>query len=123
MAVALLGTAGMLGRSFSQLRSVDMGFRPEGVMSFFLGLQGEAYGEVEARSAFYDELLPRLAALPGVASVGGVSSLPLSGFDGDITLQAEEAPIPPPGQERSAWIRRVTPDYMETLGLRLLSGR
>lgn len=123
MAVALLATAGILGRSFSQLRSVDMGFEAEGVVSFFLGLPGEGYQDVEARLAFHDELLPRLAGLPGVTSVGGVSSLPLSGFDGDITLQAEEAPVPPPGQRRAAWIRRVTSGYMETLGLRLVAGR
>jgi predicted permease len=123
MAVALLGTAGMIVRSFAQLRSVDMGFEPQGVMSFFVSLQGDAYQEVEARGAFFDQLLTRLEALPGVESVGGVSSLPLSGFDGDITTQAAEAPIPPPGQRRAAWFRRATPDYIETLGLSLVSGR
>ncbi|MEJ2540138.1 MAG: ABC transporter permease [Gemmatimonadota bacterium] len=123
LAVALLATAGVLGRSFSELRAVDLGFRPEGVASFFLGLQGPAYDAPEARAAFFRELLPRLGALPGVEAVGGVSSLPLSGFDGDVTVQAEEAPIPPPGQRRAAWVRRATPDYMETLGLRLVAGR
>ncbi len=123
MAVALLGTAGILARSFSELRSVDLGFRPGGVMTFFVGLQGDGYAAPESRMAFYDELIPRLQALPGVEAAGGVNSLPLAGFDGDITFQAEDAPIPPPGQRRAAWIRRVTPDYMETLGLQVVAGR
>ena len=123
LAVALLATAGILGRSFQRLRTVDLGFQPEGVVSFFVGLPGVGYEDREDRAALFERLEADLNALPGVAAAGGVTSLPLSGFDGDVTITPEGTPPPQPGQPQAGWIRRVTPMYMETLGLRVVAGR
>jgi predicted permease len=123
LAVALLCTAGLLTRSLAQLRSVDLGFEPRGVLTFFLGLPGEAYRDRNTRADFLRTLEDRLGALPGVEGVGGVTALPLAGFDSDVDFRLEGAPEPEPGRQPTAWVRRVTPTYMETMGLRLLSGR
>ena len=123
LAVALLATAGILGRSFQQLRTVDLGFDPDGVMTFLVGLPAVGYEEREDRAALFERLEEDLTALPGVAGAGGVSSLPLSGFDGDITITPEGTPPPEPGQPQAGWVRRVTPTYMATMGLRIVAGR
>ncbi len=123
LAVALLCTAGILTRSFERLRSVDLGFEPRGVLTFFLGLPGEAYQDGDARGEFLQALEERLGALPGVEAVGGVTALPLAGFDGDVDFRLEGAPEPELGRQPTAWIRRVTPSYMEALNLRVIAGR
>ena len=123
LAVALLATAGVLGRSFQQLRSVDLGFDPSDVMTFRISLPPGPYDDVEARAAFQQEAATRLAALPGVADVGAVSALPLANFNGDVTYTIEGRPLPEPGDETAAWIRRVLPGYMSSMDLELVAGR
>jgi len=123
LAVALLVTAGVLGRSFQALRSVDMGFDPTDVMTFRISLPGEAYSDVDARAAFQVEVAERLSGLAGVSSVGATSSLPLADFNGDITYTVEGRPLPEPGDETATWIRRVIPGYMQSMDLDLVAGR
>jgi putative ABC transport system permease protein len=55
--------------------------------------------------------------------VGSISSLPLSGFDGDTNFFVEGAAPPSPGLEPSVWLRRATPDYFDAIGLQVVSGR
>jgi len=105
------------------LNSVDLGFDPGGVLAMQLGLPSARYADSADRIAFYNELERRLAALPGVDAVGGTDTLPLGGRDGDANFQIEGQPVPPPDRERIAWIRRMTPGYPATIGLRVTSGR
>lgn len=123
LAVALLTTASLLARSLTQLQTVDLGYEPESVTTFFLGLPGEAYQDRQARAAFLTELEPRLAALPGVEAAGSVSSLPLAGFDEDTDFNVDGRPPPEPGEPRAAWVRRITPGYTRAMGLTLVTGR
>ncbi len=123
MALVLTSGAGLLIKSFDNLRSADLGFAPEGVTTFFLGLPDSRYPDREAVRTFFTDLETRIAAIPGVTRVGSVSSLPLSGFDGDVNFNVEGRPMPEPGQERAAWLRRVTEGYHETMGIPLLAGR
>ncbi|MDT8369156.1 MAG: ABC transporter permease [Longimicrobiales bacterium] len=123
IAVTLLAGAGLLGRSFQQLRSVDLGFEPTDVMTFRVSLPGVAYDDADARAVFQNELADRLRALPGVTEVGAVSALPLVGFDSDVTYTIEGRPPPEPGEETAAWIRRVIPGYMEAMDLEVIAGR
>ena len=123
LAMVLLVGAGLLLRTFQQMNTVDLGFEPNGVLALQLGLPSSRYADQADRIAFYGELERRLGALPGVNAVGGVDSLPLGGGDGDAHFQIEGQPEPPRDQERIAWIRRMTPGYPETIGLRLVSGR
>jgi len=123
LAMVLLVGAGLLLRTFQELNSVDLGFDPGGVLAMQLGLPSARYADSADRIAFYNELERRLAALPGVDAVGGTDTLPLGGRDGDANFQIEGQPVPPPDRERIAWIRRMTPGYPATIGLRVTSGR
>ena len=74
LAVMLLAGAGLLMRSFAKLQAVDPGFRAEQALTFELTLPDARYKEDPQRIAFFDELLPRLRALPGVRTASGGAS-------------------------------------------------
>lgn len=122
-ALVLLVGAGLLLRTFRELTRVELGYEPEGVVATLLSMNGERYPEAADRNAFVNELEARVGALPGVRAVGMVTTLPLSGFNGDVGFQVEDRAPPPPGQEDISWIRRITPGYLEAMGLRVLEGR
>ncbi|HET7275337.1 MAG TPA: ABC transporter permease [Longimicrobiaceae bacterium] len=123
LAVILLAGAGLLIKSFVQLQNVDPGFRSEGALAFELQLPNAAYEDATSRSAFYGALEDRLAALPGVTSVGGTTSLPLTGTSFIISFEVEGREPAPPGESPSLSIRAATPDYFRTMGIPLLQGR
>lgn len=123
MALVLLVGAGLLLRSFRQLNNADLGFRPEGVLAVNLALPGTRYADGPERTSYYQALLDRLGALPGVESAGATSSLPLAGADGDADFRIEGRPPSEPSNPSVAWIRRLAGDYTETVGLDLLQGR
>jgi putative ABC transport system permease protein len=125
LALMLLVGAGLLMRSFMRLQSVDPGFRPDHALTFELTFPDAAYGDdnEERIVSFFDQLLPRLRALPGATSVGAVMGLPLSGMAFDISFTVEGRPPVPPQDEPSMQIRVATPDYFSTIGIPLKRGR
>jgi len=123
LALVLLAGAGLLVRSFQNLRELDLGFRPEGVLTLQIGLPQSRYPDADARRGFVASVEGRLGALPGVEAVGSTSWLPLTGFGSDVTFNIEGRPVPPPGQRHAVWFRRVTAGYPRAMGMRLLQGR
>ena len=123
LALILLVGAGLLVRSFENLREVDLGFDPAGVLSMRIQLPTVRYDDADSRLGFFVPLEERLASLPGVSSVGSIDALPMAGFDGDVSFVVEGSPPPEPGLEPSVWLRRITPGYPEAMGLELVSGR
>lgn len=123
LALMLLVGAGLLVRSFQNLRDVDLGFNADGVLSMYIQLPGTNYPDDENRREFYRTLNERLTAIPGVTASGSVSALPMAGFDNDTGFLAEGAPPPASGIRPSVWLRLTTPGYPEAMGLELLSGR
>jgi predicted permease len=115
--------AGLLLQTFQNLRTVDLGYQPEGVLTFFVGLPAARYGDVPTRHQLVETLESRLTALPGVSAAGAVESLPLSGYDGDVTFNVEGRTRPEPGSEHVTWIRPTTEGYRAAMGLRIVSGR
>ena len=72
---------------------------------------------------YYEALLDELRGIPGVSAVGGTSSLPLAGDDGDADFAIEGRPRPEPTKANTAWVRYVTTGYFRAMGQRLLEGR
>ena len=123
IAVALLAGAGLLVRSFTQLRQVSPGFNPAGVLTFELTMAGRDYGEPPKVLAAYKQLWERLSALPGVTATGGVSALPLSDMMswGPITVEGRAAPA---GEKFiNADQRIVAADYFLAMEIPLVEGR
>jgi putative ABC transport system permease protein len=123
LAMILLTGAGLLIRSFGQLRRVDPGFRSDSALTFRISLPEMAYVEESQRTSFFDTLLSRLAALPGVRSTGAVLGLPLGETRFSFTFAvAGRLPLPPQKQP-SMEARVATTGYFNAMGIPLLRGR
>ena len=121
VAVLLLVGAALLIQTFVRLSNVDTGFEPDGVLTLEIALPPAAYPG-PASISFFDTLLERISAVPGVASVGATSGLPLSGQENLALVTIQGAPPPVPGQEIMSDHRAVTPGYFSTLRIPLLEG-
>jgi predicted permease len=123
LAMVLLAGAGLLVRSFDQLRRVNPGFEAADALTFRLKLPENAYTEASQRAAFYDQLLARLRALPGVGAAGGITGLPLSGARYSFSFTVKGRPPVPPPQQPSMELRVATPGYFEAMGIPVVQGR
>jgi len=122
-AVVLMMGAGLLARSLLELLSVDPGFRPDHVVGVSLGrLANSAFLQGHGRSGFYDVLLERLRALPGVRSVAIADGLPLRGFGSSGAVRVDDDPWVT-GGGRDAALSAVSADYFTTLGVAVIAGR
>jgi putative ABC transport system permease protein len=124
LSLVLLIGAGLMLRSFAKLQQVDPGFDPDGVLTMSVPIPMFKYRDPDARVAFFDRLRERLAALPGVESVGGGAPIPLGGGDqywvqpyGRDNATEEE------WSQNRADYRGVLPGYTEAMGIRLIAGR
>ncbi|HEY9284983.1 MAG TPA: ABC transporter permease [Pyrinomonadaceae bacterium] len=125
VSLVLLIGAGLLINSFMRLRGVDPGFASGNLLTMSVQLPREKYPDYQRRAAFYDEMVSRVEALPGVKSAAVTNWIPLV-FQGDsITIGIEGRPDPAPGQGKRPGVvtRAVHPHYFRTMGIRLLHGR
>jgi len=123
MAMLLLVGAGLLLRSFARLQDVPPGFQPDHLLAADIPLSVTAYAKPEQRYEFYDRLVERAKALPGVRSAAAASFLPVSGGGGLIHFNITGRPPKSPHDFTAAGYRTMTPNYFETLGVPLLQGR
>ena len=124
LSVLLLIGATLLIRSFANLQSVSPGFNPKNVLTMELTMTSDRYRQDQtAVLAAYKQIMDQLARLPGVQSVGAITSLPLSQMFawGPITVEGR---IPPPGENFiNADIRVTAGHYFEAMHIPLLAGR
>jgi len=118
--VLLIG-AGLLIRSFVRVLQVDPGFDRHNVLTANLSLRDNRYPH-DKRIEFYQDLLPRLRALPGVASVSAGWPLPLSSSGIGISFDIEERPLPE-GERPVSRASIIEPAYFQTLRIPLIRGR
>lgn len=122
MAVMVVIGAGLLIKSFWQLQRVDPGFKAERVLSLGLTLPHSKYNEPQQINGFYNQLLERVTAVPGVqaATISYDNPLESNWVDG---FAIEGRPEPRPGEGLSASFNPVGPDYFNTVGAQIVSGR
>jgi predicted permease len=121
LALVLLVGSGLLGKSFQRLMSVDLGFRPEGLVTFELAVPADSDPRT---TAFTEALVRDLRAVPGTESAAAGFGAPFTGPAANMTTvhiegDASEVVDRP---SLSEW-KCVTPGYIETLGIRLVRGR
>ena len=116
LALVLLAAAGLMLQSVRNLRNVRSGLEPRGVVTMDIALPYVGYESYDKVSAFYQELLRRIAALPGVEHAGATTGLPFSGAYGCATLSIEDRP---PGQRETGCVgtQLVAPGYFQTMGI------
>jgi putative ABC transport system permease protein len=122
LALALLIGAGLLIESTLRLLEVKLGFKPERLLTLRLELPPSRYSTDDQTRAFHQQLLPRIAALPGVIGAASVNWLPLEGGPVDL-LRVEGQPPPAPGEVPKTTTRVVSPNYFRTMGVALIEGR
>lgn len=123
LALVLVAGSGLMLRSFQALRAVDPGLDPEGVTSVRISLD-RGYADPGAATRFYRDLQARIEALPGVEAVGMVSEVPLEGRGNSAgSFEVEGWDRPEDAPPVVAFRQRVTPGYLEALGIPLEAGR
>ena len=123
VSLILLIGAGLLINSFVRLRNVDPGFRAENLLTMQIVLPAQKYPNRARRAVFYDELIRRVEALPGVRSAAVTNWVPLVRQGDSIGFNIEGRPDPGRGQTPTVVTRVVNPGYFQTMGIRLIGGR
>jgi len=121
LAVLLVAGAGLMVRTFWMLRSVDPGFRTEGVVAVEFAVPSARYQVRDQVLAFQDDFEQRLEARPGISRVGAIGQLPLNGTSWSSQFQAEGWPPDRVGFE--ILHRRADPGYFDALDIPLVRGR
>src|SRR5256714_2519762 len=120
--VLLIG-AGLLINSFIHLRNLDPGFRVDHLLTMKVVLPELKYPDKQRRAPFYDEVLRRVASLPGVQSVAFAGNLPFTYSGDSINISIEGRPDPAPDQRPDVVTRVVSSGYFSTMGIPLTQGR
>lgn len=121
LSLALLTSAGLLLRTFENLRNTDFGIQPDHVLTAYIKLPGVRYKTLDQSWEFYDQLLQRLAASPGVRAVALTSKLPLQGgTNGYITIPGKQIEQ---GTGPLVEHSYISAGYFRAMGIPLLSGR
>jgi putative ABC transport system permease protein len=124
LSLALLVGAGLLMRSFLKLHAVAPGFNPNNMLTMRVSLEGPNYEKAESRIAFYDQLLDKIKALPGVQSVGARYHIPLVPDDNYANLAfAIEGRLSDPANRPTAFYNTVSPDLFRTMEIPVSKGR
>ncbi|HUE89171.1 MAG TPA: ABC transporter permease [Vicinamibacterales bacterium] len=122
LAVVLGIGAGLMLRTLWNLQQVDPGFRADGVLTFRLQTTSKPMNLTRGL-AYFEQVLERVRALPGVTHAGAIQHLPMSGYNWTSYVWRQEHP-PAPGTERPTAIWRfVGWDYFNTMRIPLRAGR
>lgn len=122
VAVVLLVEAGLMLRSFWALRYRDLGFQPEQLLTLRIDLSATRYASSNQQRAFFEDLLRRVRALPGVDAVALSSSPPPVPLGGIFRLSVEGESAAEPGPGPMVRIQAANTDYFRILGIPLFKG-
>jgi putative ABC transport system permease protein len=125
LALVLLVSSGLMIRTFQQLRNVQPGFaHPEEVLILHATVPAASAREPERVMRLQNEILDKLAAIPGVKSVGFANAAPLESFlGGGNPIYAEDQKFAEGQVPRMRQIRKIAPGFFKTMGTRVVAGR
>ena len=120
LSAVLLLTAALLARSFQHVQAVDPGFESASVLTVRLSLPRAEYQGRAAIENFYNQVQPRIAALPGIRAVAAANVVPMNGYLATTTFYVDGVLTK---QETEAHYRMISVDYFRALGIPVLIGR
>jgi putative ABC transport system permease protein len=123
LAVVLLAAGGLMLKSFWRAQQAPLGFDPRGILTVNVSLPEARYDKDEKANGFFKQLLARVAALPGVESAATGVNIPFDDNEWDSSFHLTGTPPYQPGQEPSAEMNMVSPDYFRVMGMPVLRGR
>lgn len=122
-AVILLAGAGLMIRTFVAVQNIDPGFDPHNVLTMMVRILGTEQTAPGHTGPFYQQVLQKVSAIPGVQSASAINHLPLAGDQWGFPFHVEGQPMERPGESPSATFRAVFPGYFQTMRVPILSGR
>ncbi len=123
LALMLLVAAGLMVKSFARLKEVDPGFSPNGLLTLQLSLPRTSYPEPRIQAAFYQGLVTRVRALPGVVAAGVSSSIPPENLNQVESFEVEGQSVSVGRNRPLAEELVIGGDSFRALGIPLLQGR
>jgi predicted permease len=123
MAIVLIAGTGLMVRSFLALQDVELGFRPESILTVEVTLPESGYPVADSRRIYFERAAEAVGTLASVRSVGAVTPLPMNhelwtvqfALEGDAPADTEDWPV--------AEEFRISPGYLDAMGIRLHAGR
>jgi putative ABC transport system permease protein len=122
LAFVLVIGAGLMIRTLVRITHFNLGFNPHNVLTLRIPLSGPQFENQRSKSRFFEQLLGRVEALPGVVCASVASGLPIENHAG-MGFVIEENPNPRPEDMPDANYLIVSPNYFRTLGIPLRQGR
>ncbi len=123
LALTLLVGAGLMIQSFARLMAIDTGFDPAGVVTMRLSLPPAKYPDLARWTAFHDELVRRVSAIPGVVAAGVNSAVPLQGGGSEAGVFLEGHPVVRGKADAATLFQACSPEYLRAMRIRLVRGR
>lgn len=121
VSLALLVGAGLLLRSFAELRNANIGVDKTNVLTMDLDLPDARYNTLAARKQFFDQLIPRIVHVPGVTSASISTEMAIEGgSNGYVTVPGATNPAL---ANQLVEVNYISPDYFKTFGITLIEGR
>jgi predicted permease len=121
LSLVLLAGAGLLMRTFSNLRNLDLGVRADKVLTASVALPSSQYATIEAQNAFWRQLVERLEAAPGVNGAAVAREVPLrGGHNGYVTIEGRANDST---ANQLVEFNQVTPDYFRAMGIPMMAGQ
>ncbi|MCY1076871.1 ABC transporter permease [Archangium lansingense] len=122
LALMLLVGAGLLARTFVQISRVDLGIRPEGLLTLRMSAPESRFPGADALRTFPEQVLERLQSLPGVRAATYSNGMPVVGFS-ETSFRIVGQPEPAPGDAPLAAYFITASNYFEAMGTPILEGR
>ncbi|HSB12051.1 MAG TPA: ABC transporter permease [Blastocatellia bacterium] len=123
LSLVLLVGAGLLIRSFIRLQQFELGFNPDKLLTMRIQLPGSKYNDRKQVASFFQQLLERIEATPGVQSAGCISSIFLSDTPNSTNFSIEGRPVPVGAESIEVPLDAVSSNYFRVMGIPLLRGR
>jgi putative ABC transport system permease protein len=105
------------------LTRIDLGIRPENVLTFSLPVPDQRLKDAEQIKSYYHQMLEKIETVPGVRTAAVMSGMPAGGPGSSVRFTLVGQPVANPSERPSSGFQMVTAGYVETLGIRMTKGR
>jgi putative ABC transport system permease protein len=122
LALMLLIGAGLVVKSFREVRSVDVGFSKRNILTFQISLPSSKYTQGQQQVDFYRQALTGIRQLPGVEAAGTINILPLIPDNQFTPISIYGRPDAGPGEAPLITLRTVSPGFFQAMGIPVVSG-
>jgi putative ABC transport system permease protein len=123
LAIVLLAGAGLTLKSFWHAQNASLGFNPHGIVTFPISLPEAKYKQDQQKDAFWTALLEKMKNIPGVEAAAISANSPFDDNEWDSYFHVTGTPPTPLGQEPTAEVSPVSPDYFRVMGMPITRGR